>query len=93
MQACDRPLESIDVSSADLVAFLEHARPSLSEEAYQELSAAIRTLGYATELEKQETTPRRSRVIVPCQHHFPGTARRSAAMTKLRSRLLIRGSG
>jgi len=51
------PIERIDVSSAELEAFLEQARPSLSEEAYQKLRAAIRTLGYVTELlDKQETT-------------------------------------
>jgi hypothetical protein len=51
------PIERIDVSAAELEAFLEQARPSLSEEAYQKLRAAIRTLAYVTELlEKQETT-------------------------------------
>jgi len=36
---------------------LEQARPALSEEGYQKLRAAIRTLGYVTELlEKKETT-------------------------------------
>ena len=51
------PLERIDVTTAELEAFLEQAKPSLSEEAYQKLRAAIRTLGYVTELlEKQETT-------------------------------------
>jgi transposase len=47
----------LDVSAEELEALLEQARPSLSQEAYQKLSAAIRTLGYVTELlEKQETT-------------------------------------
>ena len=47
----------IDVSTAELEALLEQGRPSLSEDGYQKLRAAIRTLGYVTELlEKQETT-------------------------------------
>ncbi len=47
----------LDVSTEELEAFLEQARPSLSPEAYEKLSAAIRTLAYVTELlEKQETT-------------------------------------
>ena len=47
----------IDVSIEELEAVLEQARPSLGEEGYQKLRAAIRTLGYVTELlEKQETT-------------------------------------
>jgi transposase len=46
-----------DVSTAELEALLEQARPSLREEAYEKLRAAIRTLGYVTELlEKQATT-------------------------------------
>jgi transposase len=51
------PIERIDVSTEELEAFLEQARPTLSEDGYQKLRAAIRTLGYVTELlEKQETT-------------------------------------
>jgi transposase len=47
----------IDVSTAELEALLEQGRPALSEDGYQKLRAAIRTLGYVTELlEKQETT-------------------------------------
>jgi len=47
----------IDVSTAELEALLEQGRPSLSEDGYQKLRAAIRTLGYVTGLlEKQETT-------------------------------------
>jgi transposase len=47
----------IDVSTAELEALLEQGRPSLGEDGYQKLRAAIRTLGYVTELlEKQETT-------------------------------------
>jgi hypothetical protein len=50
-------LPRIDVSTAELEALLEQGRPSLSEDGYQKLRAAIRTLGYVTELlEKQETT-------------------------------------
>ena len=50
-------LSRIDVSTAELEALLEQARPSLGEDGYQKLRAAIRTLGYVTELlEKQETT-------------------------------------
>jgi transposase len=51
------PIERIDVSTAELEALLEQARPSLSGEAYQKLRAAIRTLAYVTELlEKQGTS-------------------------------------
>jgi len=47
----------IDVSIEELETLLEQARPALSEEGYQKLRAAIRTLGYVTELlEKKETT-------------------------------------
>ena len=47
----------IDVPIEELEALLEQARPALSEEGYQKLRAAIRTLGYVTELlEKKETT-------------------------------------
>jgi hypothetical protein len=50
-------LPRIDVSTAELEALLEQGRPSLGEDGYQKLRAAIRTLGYVTELlEKQETT-------------------------------------
>jgi transposase len=51
------PIERIDVSTEELEGFLEQARPALSEDGYQKLKAAIRTLGYVTGLlEKQETT-------------------------------------
>ena len=40
-----------DVSTAELEALLEQARPSLGAEAYEKLRAAIRTLGYAKESE------------------------------------------
>ena len=63
-------LPRIDVSTAELEALLEQGRPSLGEDGYQKLRAAIRTLGYVTELlEKQETTlAEPARVIVPGQH-------------------------
>jgi transposase len=57
-----KPLSSagtqrIDVSTEELEALLDQGRPSLSEDGYQKLRAAIRTLGYVTELlAKQETT-------------------------------------
>ena len=51
------PIERIDVSTEELEGLLEQARPALSEDGYQKLKAAIRTLGYVTGLlEKQETT-------------------------------------
>jgi transposase len=51
------PIGRIDVSAEELEALLEQARPSLSPEGYEKLRAAIRTLGYVTELlEKQGTT-------------------------------------
>jgi transposase len=50
-------IERIDVSTEELEGLLEQARPMLSEDGYQKLRAAIRTLGYVTGLlEKQETT-------------------------------------
>ena len=50
-------VERIDVSTEELQALLEQARPSLSAEGYEKLTAAIRTLGYVTALlEKQGTT-------------------------------------
>ena len=50
-------IERIDVSTEELEGLLEQARPALSEDGYQKLKAAIRTLGYVTGLlEKQETT-------------------------------------
>lgn len=51
------PIERIDVSTEELQALLEQARPSLPPDGYEKLRAAIRTLGYVTELlEKQGTT-------------------------------------
>jgi transposase len=47
----------IDVPIEELEGLLEQARPALSEEGYEKLRAAIRTLVYVTELlEKKETT-------------------------------------
>jgi len=48
----------IDVSTKELEALLEQAKQEpLREEGYHKLKAAIRTLGYVTELlEKKETT-------------------------------------
>ena len=48
----------IDVSTEELEALLEQAKQEpLREEGYHKLKAAIRTLGYVTELlEKKETT-------------------------------------
>ena len=47
----------LDVPLEELERLLDQARPALGEEGYQKLRAAIRTLGYVTELlEKKETT-------------------------------------
>jgi hypothetical protein len=47
----------IDVSCEELEALLEKARAALGEAGYQKLQAAIRTLGYVTELlQSQEAT-------------------------------------
>ena len=47
----------IDVSCEELEALLEKVRPELGEAGYQKLQAAIRTLGYVTELlQNQEAT-------------------------------------
>jgi hypothetical protein len=47
----------LDVSIEELEALLEQARPALGVDGYEKLRAAIRTLGYMTELlEKKETT-------------------------------------
>ena len=47
----------IDVSCEELEALLEGARATLGEAGYQKLQAAIRTLGYVTELlQNQEAT-------------------------------------
>src|ERR1700678_1504028 len=42
--------ERLDVSSEELVSLVEGARTALGETGYQKLQAAIRTLGYVTEL-------------------------------------------
>ena len=56
--ARSRERSAIDVSTEELEALLEQARREpLREDGYQKLRAAIRTLGYVTELlEKKETT-------------------------------------
>ena len=46
----------IDVSIQELEALVEQARSALSEQGYQKLRSAIRTLGYVTELLKQKET-------------------------------------
>jgi transposase len=51
------PIERIDVSTEELEALLEQAKPALADDGYQKLKGAIRTLGYVTELlENQEAT-------------------------------------
>ncbi|MBZ5626356.1 MAG: hypothetical protein LAQ69_47900 [Acidobacteriia bacterium] len=51
------PIEQLDVSVEELETYVEQARPALSPDGYQKLRAAIRTLGYVTELlEKKEAT-------------------------------------
>jgi hypothetical protein len=42
--------ERLDVTSAELAALVEGVREALGETGYQKLQAAIRTLGYVTEL-------------------------------------------
>ncbi len=42
--------EQLDVTSEELAALVEGARAALGEAGYQKLKAAIRTLGYVTEL-------------------------------------------
>jgi hypothetical protein len=42
--------ERFDVTSEELAAIVEGARATLGEAGYQKLQAAIRTLGYVTEL-------------------------------------------
>jgi transposase len=66
----------LEVSTEELGAFLEQARPALSPEAYQKLSAAIRTLAYVTELlEKQEATLAKLRQLL-----CPASTERSKAV-------------
>ena len=51
------PLHRLEVSAAELEALVEEVREPLGESGYQKLKAAIRTLGYVTELlENRETT-------------------------------------
>ena len=50
-------LHGLEVSAAELEALVEQVREPLGEAGYQKLKAAIRTLGYVTELlESRETT-------------------------------------
>ena len=56
--------ERLDVTSEELEALLEGARAPLGEVSYQKLQAAIRTLGYVTEL--LETRRRRWRNCAGC---------------------------
>jgi transposase len=52
-----RDIERLDATPEELEALVEQARPVLDEAGYQKLRAAIRTLGYVTELlEDQQTT-------------------------------------
>lgn len=52
-----KPIERLDTTSDELDALVEQARVALDEAGYQKLKAAIRTLGYVTELlEDQQTT-------------------------------------
>ena len=54
---CPEGTPRIDVSCEELEALLEKARAALGEAGYQKLQAAIRTLGYVTELlQNQEAT-------------------------------------
>ena len=49
--------ERLDVSTAELDALVDRARPALDEAGYQKLKAAVRTLSVVTAmLENQETT-------------------------------------
>src|SRR6266849_3702388 len=49
--------ERLNVSTEELEALVEQARAALDEAGYQKLKAAVRTLGYVTELlENQDTT-------------------------------------
>jgi transposase len=49
--------ERLDVSTAELDALVDRARPALDEAGYQKLKAAVRTLGVVTAMiENQETT-------------------------------------
>ena len=60
----------IDVSNEELEALLEGVRVPLGEAGYQKLQAAIRTLGYDTELLEthQATLEKLRRLLVPLEH-------------------------
>ena len=61
------PIEKLDASLAELEAFVEQARPALSEDGYRKLRAAIRTLGHVTELlnEKETTLAALRKLLCP----------------------------
>ena len=57
--------ERLDVTSEELAALVEGVREALGEAGYQKLQAAIRTLGYVTELlETREATLERLRRLL-----------------------------
>lgn len=67
------PIEQISVSTEELEGLLEQARSALSQDGYQKLRAAIRTLSYVTELlEKQQTTLASLRQLL-CHAHTEKT--------------------
>ncbi len=68
--------ERLDVTSEELEALLEGARTALGEPGYQKLRAAIRTLGYITELlETREATLEKLRRLL-CHSSTEKTAAR-----------------
>jgi hypothetical protein len=52
--------ERLDVTNEELVALVEGARAAVGEAGYQKLHAAIRTLGYVTELLETRQAARQS---------------------------------
>jgi hypothetical protein len=66
-----RPSGRLDVSTEELETLLERARQEpLEPDGYEKLKAAIRTLGYVTELlENREATPRDTTAIVMSIQH------------------------
>jgi len=68
-------VERLDVTTEELEALLESVREPLGEAGYQKLRAAIRTLGYVTELlENRTATLERLRQLL-CQSSTEKTAR------------------
>ena len=68
-------VERLDVTTEELEALLESVREPLGEVGYQKLRAAIRTLGYVTELlENRTATLERLRQLL-CQSSTEKTAR------------------